>query len=237
MYKHWIIFKAALLDIRNEWSWYLILMLVNPLSVLFFLKIIARDSIDFPSYIVGSIVMTFGTGIFLSLGQTFALYKARSSLDYYLVLPLSKNEIILSQIFRNIILSAPSMTMVIIIGIFLYGVRIPISIYFILAIMLTSVSLAGLGTMIGVLSRNVQIASILTQIITPILTYLAPVFVPQSELPLKLRAISYLLPTTYASNSLRAALRGELTIDYLILFLIGIISFLYVVRVLDWRHD
>ena len=64
-----------------------------------------------------------------------------------------------------------------------------------------------------------------------------PVFVPQSELPLKLRAISYLLPTTYASNSLRAALRGELTIDYLILFLIGIISFLYMVRVLDWRHD
>lgn len=238
MYKHIILFKAALLDIRNEWSWYLLLMIVSPLSILFFLQIIAGGLIDYNSYIVGSIVMTFGTGIFLSLGQTFALYKATSSMDYYLALPLSKIEIIVSLVFRNIILSIPSMAFILLIGAFLYNVTIVIGLPLIIAIFLTSVSLAGVGTMIGVCSKNMQIASILTQVLTPIFTYLAPVFVIQSKLPKFVLYISYLLPTTYAANAMRNALQSNTySYDYIILTLISVVSLFYVSKVLDWRNE
>lgn len=238
MYKHLVIFKAALLDIRNEWSWYLILMIVNPLSILFFLRIIIGDAIDFEAYVTGSIVMTFGTGVFLSLGQTFSFYKATASLDYYLSLPLSKVEIILSLVFRNIILSLPSMLVMLAIGAYFYDAKVAIGFPFVLAVLLTSLSLAGLGTMIGVSSKNMQTASILTQILTPIFTYLAPVFIPQSTLPPILAYVSYFLPTTYAANALRAAMQSNAcSFDMVILAVIGLVCMFIVARLFDWRNE
>lgn len=206
MLKTLTIFKASLLEIRNEWSWYLILMTIQPLSLLFFVKILSNDTLNFEAYIIGSVIMIFGTGVFLSLGQTFSLYRQTSALDYYMSLPVSKTAIILSLVIKNVILSLPSLGILLLMGSILYSVNVFIGFPFLLAFILTSLSLAGLGTMIGVLSKNMQVASILTQVLTPIFTYLAPVFVEHESQPRILYYISYLFPTTYAANSLRAAL-------------------------------
>lgn len=237
VYKHFLIFKAALLDIRTQWAWYLLLMMANPLAVLLFLQIIAKGVIDFDAYMTGSVVMTFGTGIFLSLGQTISHYKKTAALDYYLSLPLSKEEIVLSQVFRNIVLSLPSMIIISLIGTAIYHVKISLNLLFFLAVLLTSISLAGLGTMIGVLSPTMQVASIMTQVVTPILIYLAPVFVTVAELPKPIQLISYVFPTRYAANAIRAAISGQWSLDYLVLFLIGGLSMMYVVKFVDWRQD
>lgn len=238
MYKHYIIFKSALLDIRNEWSWYLILMITNPLAILFFLRVVLGANISFLSYIVGSVIMTFGTGVFLSLGQTFAFYKATSSLDYYMALPLSKNEIILSLVFRNIILSLPSLLIIIVVGSIIYNAPIHLGLPFFVVIILTSLSLAGIGTIIGVGTKDMQVASILTQILNPLFVYLAPVFVVQSALPAVVSYLSYLFPTTYAANALRSALiENAFSIDTLILAVISFASLFIVSKLIDWRND
>jgi ABC-2 type transport system permease protein len=238
MYKYFTILKSALLDIRNEWTWYLLLMIANPLATLLFLTIVAGKAINFSGYIVGTIVMTFGTGIFLSLGQTFALYKETSSLDYYLALPLPKGLIMMSLILRNVLLSLPSMIIILIIGSFVYSVNISIGFPFILAILLTSISLAGIGTMIGVYAKNIQVASIATQVLTPILIYLAPVFITMDALPRPLQLIAYLLPTTYSANALRAAMEHNvLSIDFLVLGLLGFVSIFLSTYVMDWRQE
>jgi len=238
MYKHYIVFKAALLDIRNEWSWYLLLMIVSPLSVLLFLRFIIGNAIDFDSYVVGTIVMTFGTGVFLSLGQIFALYKVTSALDYYLSFPLSKIEIILSLVLRNIILSIPSVLVILGLGTLFYDIKMFIGLPFLVAILLISLSLAGIGVMIGVSSKNMQVASILTQILTPIFTYLAPIFISQSALPGPLIYISYILPTTYAANALRSAMGSNTySIDFLVLATLSFISLAIVSWKLDWRNE
>ena len=238
MYKHFSIFKVALLDIRNEWSWYLLLMIVNPMAILLFLHFVLGDAIDFVSYITGTIVMTFGTGVFLSLGQIFALYKVTNALDYYLSFPLSKLEIILSLVFRNIVLSLPSIVVILGIGTFLFEVDVYLGLPFFIALLLISLSLAALGVMVGISSKNMQVASIITQILVPIFTYIAPVFIPQTALPIPLLYISYFIPTTYAANALRTAMKtNSFSIDFVILTFFVFISLIIVSRKLDWRNE
>ncbi|MDR2045228.1 MAG: ABC transporter permease [Clostridium sp.] len=235
MRKNVQLFVSALLDIRNEWTWYLLLMTVSPLSILLFLRLVVGDGIDFEAYVVGSVMMTFGTGIFLGLGQNFAYYKATSALDYYLALPLSKGMIIASLVFRNIVLSIPSTAVLILVGLSLYQVELFIGFPFLVTLVLTSFSLAGMGTMIGVCSRNMQVASILTQVLAPVFTYLAPVFLPQSEMPGILGAISYIFPTTYAANALRGALlHDQFTVDTPVLIVIAVVSMAAVSKFVDW---
>lgn len=232
------LFKSMLLDIRNEWSWYFILMLVTPLSLLFFLKFIAGDNIVYEDYLVGSIIMTFGTGVFLSLGQSFSYYKASSALDYYLSLPLPKLGIILAIMLRNIILSIPSLIVLFFIGAIQYHTYIPMNFPFICAIILTSTSLAGLGVIVGVTSKNMQMASILTQILNPILIYIAPVFTTITNLPSIVQKFSYFLPTTYQANALRISIHAyQFSFDHIILLLLTVITLYFTVKNVNWMKD
>jgi len=236
MYKYIILFKASLLDIRNEWSWYLLLMLASPLSILFFLLVIVGDNIGLSTFITGSVIMVLGTGVFLGLGQTLSMYKATGSLNYYLTFPLSRAAIMLSIMFRTVLLTLPSLIVLLIINSIISQDRVYLGFPFFVSLVLTSTSLAGLGTIIGITSKNMQVASILTQIITPIMIYLAPVFYEQDRLPAFFRWLSYILPTTYASISLRTALQTNMfSYATIVLAIVSIISIVYSTVALDWR--
>jgi ABC-2 type transport system permease protein len=229
-------FKASLLDIRNEWSWYLLLMLVTPLSTVFFLKMVASDSIGTEVYLTGSIVMCFGTGVFLGLGQTISVYKSTRALDYYLQFSIPRYFIMLTLMVRTIILTLPSVAVLIAINYALSDNHVYLGLPFFLSLFLTSTTLAGIGTLIGILSKNPQVASVLTQVITPVLIYLAPVFYSADLLPLGWRWLTYLLPTTYAADSLKEALfNNGYSFAMLILFFMSIVSVLLSTVVTDWR--
>jgi len=228
-----------LLEIREGWLWYVILVCINPLTLLLFMGILVKDpsTETIKTFIIGNIINSLSTGTFLTLGQQFSYFKHNNALDYYLTLPIGKISIIIAYVIRNTVFMIPSTVIILMIGRLYYNVNFVININFIIAMLLSSFSLAGFGVIIGVYGKSIRMSSLLTQILQPIFIFLAPVYVTSDKLPKLINYISYIMPTRYAANALRNSLLqiGNVYIDILILLAITIISLILVTVKLDWN--
>jgi len=81
----------------------------------------------------------------------------------------------------------------------------------IIIFILAGYSLAGLGAFVGFFSRDGQTAGLVTQIIDPLIVFLAPVYIPVERLPRFLQYTSRFVPTTYVANALRASVAVSVT--------------------------
>jgi len=161
--------------------------------------------------ITGSITTALGTSAMLTLGQNIGYMKDAGSFEYYASFPISKPVFILALATRSVILSIPSSVILLSIGAFVFGVPMRPSPITILIFILAGYSLAGLGAFVGFFSRDGQTAGLVTQIIDPLIVFLAPVYIPVECLPRFLQHTAKLLPTTYVANALRASVAGSLT--------------------------
>ncbi len=97
------------------------------------------------------------------------------------------------------------------IGAFIFRVPMSPSPITIINFILAGYSLAGLGAFVGFFSRDGQTAGLVTQIIDPLIVFLAPVYIPIERRPRFLQHTSRFLPTTYVANALRASVAGSVT--------------------------
>jgi ABC-2 type transport system permease protein len=109
----------------------------------------------------------------------------------------------------------------------------------ILVFILSGFALSGIGALIGIYSTNANWANIIVRVVFPILVFAAPVMIPMQNLPMILRYISVVLPTTYIANAFRAALSGNLGpafwLDMGIILLYTVVTLYFVARRFDWR--
>lgn len=236
--KQWYLIKAEILSLRLNWKWSLLIVLVSPLSILFFLYVLSGNRAEFMQYaITGNIVMSLVTGTMLTLGQELGILKQIRGFDYYAALPIRKSNLIAAYLIRATITTIPSIAVLMFIG--KYILKIPISFHpsLIFIILLSGISLSALGTFIGIYCKNADQASILTQIFQPIIVYCAPVFIPMDSMPIAIKVISYFIPTTYVANAIRASFNA--TFDWIsisILIVFSLISVILVEFKMDWRQ-
>lgn len=92
--------------------------------------------------------------------------------------------------------------------------------------------------MIGIYSKNIKMCSLLTQIVQPLIVFLAPVMIPYEILPLPLKYTSYIIPTKYVAEAFRQALNNK--VDYFgigILCIISLLSIYLVCYKMDWSRE
>ena len=101
--------KSELLSLRLNWKWSLLIVLVSPLSVLFFLYLLMGENNNYMPYMVtGNIVMSLVTGTMLTLGQELGLLKQIRGFDYYAVLPIRKIYLIIAYLVRATLTPIPA---------------------------------------------------------------------------------------------------------------------------------
>lgn len=229
---------AELLSLRLNWKWSLLIVLISPLSILFFLYLLAGNNADYMPYaITGNVVMSLVTGTMLTLGQELGVLKQIRGFDYYAALPIRKMNLILAYLIRATVTTMPSILVLMLIG--KYVLKIPVSFHpsLLVILFLSGISLAAVGTFIGIYSKNAEQAGILTQVFQPLIVYCAPVFIPQEHMPAAIRWISYGIPTTYVANAVRASFRAEF--DWKSIFVLLLFSMLSVLLVefkMEWRQ-
>jgi ABC-type multidrug transport system permease subunit len=95
------------------------------------------------------------------------------------------------------------------------------------------------GAAIGVLAPSQDIAGVTCNLLTVVITFLSPVFVPISKLPGVLQISARLLPPSYASDALRQTLGGHLTgsviLDVSVLAAFSVAGIYLATARLDWR--
>ena len=232
--------KTSLFVIRQEWVWYILMACITPLSLMFFLGFYFKyDNPDMLLFIItGNMVMSLVTSAMLTLGQDFGRLKQVKGFDYYATLPISKISIIVAFVTRTTLLSLPSVAIIFVIGSVYLNIPFNLHPIILVVIILGGYSLSGIGAIIGIYSKDAQTASLITQIVHPLIVFLAPVLIPEKSLPKIIMYVSYVIPTKYVANAFRYAVQGKISyIDIIILLTISVASVYLVGIKLDWRVE
>jgi ABC-2 type transport system permease protein len=211
----WLL-KGELYQLRSQWFWYLVFMSFSPLTYLFFLWIYGGvRTPEAQMYIItGAVANGAVSSAMLSLGQSIGGMRDKHALEYYASLPVSKLSFIGALATRGVLLSFPSSLTILLVGSAGLGVPLRVNpVTLVIAYLAGAFSLAGVGAVIGFYSRDSQMVSLHTQIVTPLLVLFAPVYVPLNQLPAFLQTTARFLPTTYVAACLRAAI-GYATTPY-----------------------
>lgn len=227
-----------------RWSWRRTMILgaiVPILSILIFSQFINEEQNELLGYVfVGNLVLSI---LFETIGKVssrFAYMRASGMLDYLATLPIERTALILATVLAFFILSLPGFMMTVIIGKFILQIPLSINISIIFILPLISISLCGLGALIGLLGRNPEEVGSISTLTTFILYVMGPILIPTKNLPPLFSTISLLSPTTYAASALRQVMLNQtdnipLYIDVVVLVFITFVLLKLVSKHIDWR--
>jgi ABC-2 type transport system permease protein len=235
-----------LIELTNwRWCWRSMLLTgtLAPVFSILALGVFARDSgVEALSYVLtGNMVISLMFGNVRNVQGHFTFMRFEGALDYYATLPIRKHNLILAVVFSFLLLSLPSLALTMLLGALILRVPITLHPLTLVVIPACTVSLSGIGALIGATVRNRYQASALSMLVTMVTAALGPVVVPPERLSRPLLWLSWLNPATYAASALRQVLIGPLTgriaLDLAALTGATIVILGIVTRVLDWRQN
>ncbi|HEY3316645.1 MAG TPA: ABC transporter permease [Bacillota bacterium] len=237
----WVL-RGQLYSMRSQWFWYVVYLTFSPLTFLFFLSIYGgTKSPDSQLYVItGAIANAAVLAAVTSLGQTIGYLREQNALEYYASLPISKLAFIMAVATRGVFFSLPSSVLTLLLGSIGVGLPLHFNPFMVfLVYVISAYSLTSVGAVVGFYSQTPEAVGLATQIIAPLIVMFAPVYVPASQLPPFLQVISKVIPTTYVAQSLRLAIKGELSPqfwqDLLVVCGFTVIGLFLAVLKADWR--
>lgn len=237
----WFLFLGQTFEIRTRWFWFIFQMTFVPLSFILFLwLLVGRENPGAMLYIIsGNVTQSLAVSGMLSLGQEIGSMKDYQTFEFFASLPISKLTFVSAMLFRSMVFTIPASVLVLVVGSLFFGLAFRLHPLLFLLIPLGGLSLSGLGALVGFYSPNGSVAGLATQILNPIIVFLAPVFIAREALPPLLAATSAFIPTTYLAEGLRACLTGSVGPETLMALLIltgfSAVSLWLVAARIDWR--
>ncbi|MGW8375612.1 ABC transporter permease [Streptomyces sp. ODS28] len=206
----------GLMQLSNwRWSWRAMVVtgIITPLMSIIALGSFARSGGQqaLVYVLTGSIVLALMFENQNKVAQNFSFMKAMGTLDFFGTLPIRRYIVILATVLAFFVLSVPSVLVTLFLGSFVLDVDLSVSPLVLLVIPLCVLPLAGIGAIIGVVSRTQEEASSFTLMLTILMLFLGPVIIPADRLPDWLIAVSHFSPTNYAADAMREVLVGPVT--------------------------
>ncbi|WP_096189401.1 ABC transporter permease [Evansella halocellulosilytica] len=239
----WTLFRIQLSIIREQWPFILILASLFPFTTLMFLHFFTVSPTDemVIRIITGNMLFALLIMGITFLAQDISWQKHQGHFTFYASLPIAKMNFVLANLLRGGLMSFPSFIILAFVGQWAYGVQFHFSIGLIPIIILTIMSVVGVGVFLGFWSPNMQLTNMLVQVLMMFIGFMSPVMVDMSQLPVILQWISYIFPTTYAAEALRDLLSvgwtNAVTMNTLILIGFTVISFILIMKKIDWRME
>ncbi|UCB58019.1 MAG: ABC transporter permease [Thermoplasmatales archaeon] len=158
-----------------------------------------------------------------------------------LTTPITRTEWILSKMLFQLFLSFVSAFLIIVIGIFLFGLNIHISLLMFILIIATSFLFTGMGMVIGRFVKDEESAGMAGGAVTFPMMFLAGTFFPLEQMPEFLQTIAKVLPLYYVNEGFRNAMIYLKTDDAIfhsvIVLIFAIIFFLTGLILTKWKED
>jgi ABC-2 type transport system permease protein len=214
----------ALWMLRNK-LFYLYLTILLPFTILVPLRIIAPARLE-PFIAVGTVILTL-IYCFSTASQDLAVDRLLKRIAILLTKPVTPLEYFLGVLLSNAMQTLPA-TVIVIIVLWIVGL-IEIKDIALLLLGLVAgwyiLTIMGYITALALLSRDYNTIVIVSNSVSFIITFMAPVYYPLELFPEQLRILAYLIPTTHIANIIGEACNIEygvpLTITYVYLLVIA----------------
>jgi len=138
------------------------------------------------------------------LAQRFGMLKGTGALDHYAALPVPGAAVVLGTAASYATFTVPGAVVTAVFGCVLYGLPVGPLWVLLLVLPLAGASLAGLGALLGLLLPRQELATVAGQLGMSLVLFLG--IIPPDRLPLPLRLLRALVPSTYAADALADAL-------------------------------
>ena len=168
-------------------------------------------------------------------------YKKTKLFKQLSLTPLHKMEWLASKVAWYIILSVISFLLLVAVGTIGFGAHITLTIWLIPFLILGPMLFCSLGMLVGTISKSVESASVLGNIITFPMMFLSGTFFPLSTMPQYLQNFAHVLPLFYVVEGLNNVMvYGNYTaalVDLGVLTIITVVFFVAAAKLFKWRED
>lgn len=220
---------------RRSWRQYIIVSSAMPSGIAILLRAMLghSDPALALQIISGNVVLSVAITAIAMLAQQVAWMRQNRTFDYYHTLPVPNFAVILAILVAYLIFAVPGIAVVLTVGALFYGVHLTISAGLLPAILLTGVALSGIGALLGMASRDGELAGLTGNLVMMAVLFLG--IIPAGRLPAPLVALSDILPSTWSVHLLLRLLTGQAgPLDWLqgggMLVLFSLVLFLAVER-------
>jgi ABC-2 type transport system permease protein len=155
--------------------------------------------------------------------------------------PLHKMEWLASKVIFYIILSVISFLFLVVVGVYGFGAHMTLTPWLIPFLILGPMLFSSLGMLVGTVTKSVESASVLGNIITFPMMFLSGTFFPIATMPMYLQNFAHVLPLFYIVEGLNNVMvYGNIMaalFDIAITTVITLIVFVAAAKLFKWRED
>jgi ABC-2 type transport system permease protein len=235
-----------LIELTNwRWTWrrMIVLGMLAPLGGILGLKALLGNAGPHTlSYVLtGNIVLSLMFENQNRVGGHFVFMRFHGTLDHFGSLPIRQSALVLGVVLAFLVLSLPSVIVVILAGSLLLGLPLAVSPLVLLVVPLCALPMAAIGALIGVTARTSAEAGSLSLAVTIVTAGIGAVVIPPDRLPPWFVILGRLSPASYAGSAVRQVILGPVTpsmaTDLAALIGFSLASLWIVSRKMDWRQQ
>jgi ABC-2 type transport system permease protein len=195
--------------------------------------------IDF--LIPGLIGFSVLTSPMFSLVNISSEYKKTKLFKQLSLTPLTKTEWLTSKIIWYVVLGMISFLLMTQVGAALFGAHLDYAWMIIPFLVIGPLFFVSLGMLVGTISRSVESAAVVGNLITFPMMFLSGTFFPVSQMPMYLQNVAHVLPLYYMIDGLNQVMIysnfGQSLFDVEVLVVLSAIVFVLAVVFFKWRED
>ena len=195
--------------------------------------------IDF--LVPGLIGFSILTSPMFSMVNISSEYKKSKFFKQLSLTPLTKGEWLTSKIIWYVALSLISFVLMAAIGVYAFGAHITFSAWILPFLIVGPMFFVSLGMLVGSVTKSVESAGVVGNIITFPMMFLSGTFFPISSMPQYLQTFAHVLPLFYLiaglNNVMLYANYSAALLDIGVLIVLSVVVFALAVRFFKWRED
>jgi len=176
-----------------------------------------------------------------SMVNITAEYKKNKLFKQLSLTPLTKFEWLAAKVMFYIVLAVISFLLMVAVGIFVFGANITLTVWLIPFLILGPMMFCSLGMLVGTITKSVETASVIGNIITFPMMFLSGTFFPISIMPEYLRSFAHVLPLFYIVEGLNNVMvYGNIEaalVDIAVTAVLAIVIFVAAAKLFKWRED
>jgi ABC-2 type transport system permease protein len=199
----------------------------------------ASDYFDF--FIPGLIGFSIINTPMDSLVNISSEYKKTNLFKQLSLTPITKMEWLTSKILWFDLLNALSFLLMVAAGVFIFGAHISLTLWLLPFLVLGPMLFASLGMLVANVTKSAESASVVGNIISFPMMFLAGTFFPLSFMPTYLQYVARILPLFYIIDGLNGVMiysnYAQVTIDIMVVAVITFIVFISAAKLFKWRED
>jgi len=197
------------------------------------------EYIDF--FVPGIVGMTIMTSCIYGSISVNTRYRKDGIIRKLLTTPISRFEWIATKILYQIVLAFISASVIIIVGVAVFGVKVSINGWVFAAIVFASTTFAGIGMIIARFVRDEETAEAAGSAVSFPMMFLSGTFFPLEIMPIELQYVAKVLPLYYVNEATRGAMilgsRIDILSNNLVVLAMGIGVFFIGVALTKWKED